>query len=260
MRPNFSSGSNQSRILWIVLASGMVAGAITARSHATPPAESLSSAKAASVIPATPEHSALQTPDLQATAPTVPADSEDALVLRQDSRMPAPVEGIGEAVPGGIGAAVPGTTVSWPAILFLGLIVGVGAFLMMSRSRMGSGGETGRNLEVLDTLRLGGRWQVSLVSAPGRLLVLGASSQEVTLLAELPLENGDYEPTSIQPTSVQPQPIEQIDEIEDDPFLKDLLTRMGSTPSTVVRTSAPSDERALLRQRIQSMQRGPTQL
>ena len=252
MRPNFSSGPNQSRILWIVLASGMVAGAITAKSHATPPAVSLSTAKLASVIPATPEHSALQTPELQRTSPTLPADTEDALVLRKDSGVPAPVEGIGDAVPG--------ATVSWPAILFLGLIVGVGAFLMMSRSRMGSGGDTGRNLEVLDTLRLGGRWQVSLVSAPGRLLVLGASSQEVTLLAELPLENGDYEPQGIQPTSLQPQPIEQLDEIEDDPFLKDLLTRMGSTPSTVVRTSAPSDERALLRQRIQSMQRGPTQL
>ena len=61
MRPNFSSGSNQSRILWIVLASGMVAGAITARSHATPPAESLTSAKAASVTTERRAHDQLKT-------------------------------------------------------------------------------------------------------------------------------------------------------------------------------------------------------
>jgi len=159
-----------------------------------------------------------------------------------------------------LGEAVPGPTLSWPAILVLALIVGVGAYLMVFRSKIGPKHDGGRSLEVLDTLRLGGRWQVSLVSAPGRLLVLGASSQAVTLLAELPLEDGEEMP-QVAP-AVTP-PIERpavSDEVSDDPFLEDLLARMGNSPSTVVRTSSPTDERALLRRRLQSMQRGPSQL
>ena len=67
------------------------------------------------------------------------------------------------------------------------LLAAAGAAWLLARQRKGHGGRAAalRGLEVIQTLRLGGRFQVALVRAPGRLLVLGLSDKGVTLLTEL---------------------------------------------------------------------------
>jgi len=67
------------------------------------------------------------------------------------------------------------------------LLAAAGAAWLLARQRRGQGGRAAalRGLEVIQTLRLGGRFQVALVRAPGRLLVLGLSDKGVTLLTEL---------------------------------------------------------------------------
>ena len=70
-------------------------------------------------------------------------------------------------------------------VVVLGLIV-VSAYVfkrMLSRSKLVPGGGL---VEVLQALPLGGKRQIYLVKIAGRVLVVGASGEQISLLAELP--------------------------------------------------------------------------
>ena len=253
------SKSLHTRALWIVLAAGVVAGAAAAKSRATPPAVSLSSAGVGSTTATAANTAGTSTSLAPVSADTQPSPhTGDPLVLREEA--PPTMEMVG--------SAIPQPSVGWPALMALGLLVGGGAFLTASRGQLGNRNKMGPGLEVLDSLRVNGRWQVSLVQAPGRLLVIGASNQEVTLLAELDHElTGAEELTAPQSQSVSevtPRPVVKptptaIQE-EDDPFLGDLMSRLAESPSAVLRTTSPADEQAILRERLKALRRGPSQL
>jgi flagellar biogenesis protein FliO len=49
----------------------------------------------------------------------------------------------------------------------------------------------GRELQVIGTTRVGGRWLVALVRVPGRTLVVGASEKGLSLLSEIRDEGDD---------------------------------------------------------------------
>ena len=74
------------------------------------------------------------------------------------------------------------------------LIMGVlgAAALWAAKKRGGVFGESAeKQLAVVETTRIGGRFQVALVKAPGRMLVLGASEKGLTLLTELEVDTED---------------------------------------------------------------------
>ncbi len=77
-----------------------------------------------------------------------------------------------------------------------------GAALLNKRRAFGFGDKGTQRLSVLETARIGGRFQVALVQAPGRVLVLGTSEKGLTLLTELEPEALDG-PISL-PLSTQP--------------------------------------------------------
>jgi len=69
-------------------------------------------------------------------------------------------------------------------VLLIG-VLGAGALLVAKKKGGVFGDASTKRLAVVETARVGGRFQVALVKAPGRLLVLGASEKGLTLLTEL---------------------------------------------------------------------------
>ena len=150
-------------------------------------------------------------------------------------------------------------------------------------------------LELASTIRLGGRWQVSLIRVPGRMLVVGATENGLNLLAELDPETDnveeewleEFKEVSLDTPSAPPKaefgtysrpPVQSHQEEEEfpeilqkavgaedcdpsnDAYLDHLMQRLAKARPAVVRSSAPADERASLRKRVRSYQRGPTRL
>ncbi|MGM0578365.1 MAG: flagellar biosynthetic protein FliO [Myxococcota bacterium] len=102
-------------------------------------------------------------------------------------------------------------------VAMVALLVAAGAVFVHLRSRKGSGGEDdAERLEVLSSVRLAGKWPVSLVRVPGRVLVVGATDKGVTLLAEL-------EPDGRTPVAEAPPAPEE----DDVPFF-DLASRLDA--------------------------------
>ncbi len=75
---------------------------------------------------------------------------------------------------------------SW-SLLMLVVVLGLipaSLWVMKRLQTMRPGGGAARQLEVIEQLPLGPRERVLLVRVHGRVLVLGATAQQVTLLAE----------------------------------------------------------------------------
>jgi len=157
-------------------------------------------------------------------------------------------------------------------------ILGVGAIVVhFLKKGRGTTGALGPRLELVDSLRIAGKWHISLVRAPGRLLVIGASDGEVSLLADL---DEDEDPATIladtmvdlpaaRPQTAVKPPVTaaSIEEhargesptAEEDPFFDALLTKMNARQPAFAGSSqltapaaidAPTDEMAAIRARI----------
>ncbi len=76
-----------------------------------------------------------------------------------------------------------GTT--WSVLMFLAVLAMIpGSLWVMKRLQNLRPGAQSRQLELLDQLALGPRERVLLVRVQGRVLVLGATASQVTLLGE----------------------------------------------------------------------------
>ena len=139
-------------------------------------------------------------------APTQPAPVDDALVLRPET----PYERKAPETPAAATQAlneVPAVTSTEPSLasgkpfaglnlgglgLFMFALLGGAGFLAYRKKQEDIQQDGDLTLEVASTIRIGAKWQVSLVRVPGRILVVGATERGLELLTELYPE-GDEE-------------------------------------------------------------------
>jgi flagellar biogenesis protein FliO len=76
---------------------------------------------------------------------------------------------------------------TWIAMLLLGGAA-FGA-LILSKKKQKAGTDSRPLLSVLNTVRIGGKHQLSLIEVPGKLLVIGVTEKGLTTLTEIPQEN-----------------------------------------------------------------------
>ena len=188
---------------WAVLGAGVLAGAAAASGHATSPPgvnNSRTNAGFASVAPdatlhdrpatatssslvdggVTPSSSTHQEPAQKALS----TPAEGALVFLdspKDKAKPAVASAHDPAEPG----TSNGSRYALLILLVLGLLAGAAVVAYFLKKGRATKAARGPCLELVDSLRIAGKWHVSLVRAPGRLLVIGASEGEVSLLADL---------------------------------------------------------------------------
>lgn len=162
--------------LWLLGVLGFVAGAFAALGSPHTPARSAAVALAL----AQPAASASSV-----VTPGSPASPPSASTPPRLTGVPAPAPQA--TAPAGASRVRDARSTRKQLLLLALLLAAAGAAWLLARQRKGQGGGAAalRGLEVIQTLRLGGRFQVALVRAPGRLLVLGLSDKGVTLLTEL---------------------------------------------------------------------------
>ena len=151
------------------------------------------------------------------------------------------------------------------ALLLLASVAG-GAMYYAKRKQKATGPlKQSRTMSLVDTLRLGGRYSISLVHVPGRLLVIGSTEKGMNLLTEM----SEGEALAGQPNQtvqdippVQPQPSNDHGLVRDenDEFFNHLMHRISqagdppmSQPETIGNPAASS-----LRSRLQQYQFGPS--
>jgi flagellar biogenesis protein FliO len=325
--------------VWIVLASGFFCGAaFAAQPQTLTPADGSAWApssfweSAPAAAPASPEVADAAPAAAPQAATPAPTASPAAVLAPAPTPPPAPetavlptltgaraIEPVASAwAPGGAAASAQPVTGAPPVdmarslrnLLLLAGVLGLGGavFIYMRDRQSGRRAEHANPLELIASVRLGGKWPVSLVRVPGRLLVVGATDSGVALLAELEDDLDDevvagedgyedderrpsrrafdeYEPARRGPAT-RPDVFEGEEQTyrrpprrsatataaaptrrtaaaptpDDDPFLEHLLGRLAENRSAVMRATAPADERAALRQRMQTLRRGPTAL
>jgi len=126
----------------------------------TSPAFAATALEAIEQAAAAPEQTATAETQLAAT-PAEPAASEPITLRAEDGR----------------------GVMTWLALILLG----GAAFgtLVLLRRRDDTASETRPTIEVLQSARIGGKWQVSLVRVPGKTLVLGVTDKGLSTLAEI---------------------------------------------------------------------------
>ena len=149
-------------------------------------------------------------------------------------------------------------------VLVFGLLGVALAVAHYMKKGTGAKGALGPRLELVDSLRIAGKWHISLVRAPGRLLVIGASDGEVSLLADLDEEEeheGLLADTLVDLPSIMPtrrsvetmevhQPIHSAPTpaptpapaaapaaADEDPFFDALLQRINTQQPNMTRTA-----------------------
>ncbi|MBD88771.1 MAG: hypothetical protein CL940_00345 [Deltaproteobacteria bacterium] len=263
---------------WAVLGAGIFLGAAAASGHATSPPgvnDPGTTAGQASVAPDASLHNrlsaasnaapgasttdALNTPTgtrlaepAQKALSTPASPSEDALVF-MDSPKPAQQSTQGHTP---TPTQENSTRFAMLLLLVFGLLGVALAVAHYMKKGMGNKSQKGPSLELVDSLRIAGKWHISLVRAPGRLLVIGAADGEVSLLADLDEE--DEHPglladtlvdlpslaptrrnetpqvatrpveTAPRPAPVQAAPAPTQAASEEDPFFDALLQRMNA--------------------------------
>ncbi|MCB9787826.1 MAG: flagellar biosynthetic protein FliO [Deltaproteobacteria bacterium] len=282
-------------LVWIVLGGGFLCGA----AFAVPPSTDGAPASAASALTPTPAATPPEAPDAPGVAPG------DLIGPVASAWTPA-----GAASPEAALTGAPPVDLTRSLrnlLVFAGLLVMAGAGWVFLRDRRGRGGLLRESpLELIASVRLGGRWPVSLVRVPGRLLVVGATDNGIALLTELDDELEDEVVPDVDDELVPPRRSARRDTAEfappragagerptaweeeeltyrrpgrrsaattvaqparrhaespaDDGFLEELLGRLDESRGAVMRAAAPADERAALRQRLQTLRRGPTAL
>jgi len=256
--------------LWVVASCGVLAGAMFAQevksASAAPPA-SQSAPAAPELSPAAPETGS-------GDAPVVGSNGGTPLrFLDSDRRETASAAKPAEAPQSGSGPSV---------VVIILLIAGAAAFYFMKKGapKAAAGKRNDNKLELLHSIRVGGRWQVALVRVPGKTLVLGATEKGLSLLTALDLDESiDEDPldvlapprTGISVPAGRPRPEASARAPHQsatpppregrapttphpDAFLGKLLDELNGAPSPVrERPLTPSAE--ALRQRLERFQR-----
>jgi flagellar biogenesis protein FliO len=204
-----------------------------------------------------PRPQAVQTPPLSPSEASARPVDDDALVLRPKSRydrkmpqQPAEAPAVAEA-PQAIPSLVEAKPFGGLNINALGLILfvllGVAGFLAYRKKHEETASATDLTLEVASTIRVGSRWQVSLVRVPGRMLVVGSTDKGLELLTEL-YPDADEEavdellanassyqmPTTTQerPTRPEVEPPTQRAPVDAFDLLADVSPRFDTPPSS----------------------------
>ena len=262
---------------WAVLSCGIVAGAAVASSHVSPSPDvdlhvETKTASTVAPVPATSARpSSSHFADTQATtlsappigvanaSPAEPAQEpmEEATATKASRLRPAAPAAA--STPPELAPRRAGPSIIW---LVLALACGAGVFLWRRRRR-DVGSSDPRCLELVDTVKLGNRWEVSLVRAPGRMLVIGATDREVSLLADLsPDEPIDLGSVACEAVSAQAAEDDDAPPVEtpgtpgsreEDPFLDALLGQLAAQPA-VIRTPSQTHEKTDLRRRLRDLQ------
>ncbi len=151
-------------------------------------------------------------------------------------------------------------------ILVLCLLVGLAGVAMFYAKRRKAGGarRQDRAMTVIETLRLAGRHQISLVQVHGRVLVVGSQEKGLSLLTELPIADTPAVEYVATPTQ-EPirRPISSVTEDgrlvkdESDAFFNHLMDRIATAGAHVSEPSPPADTPMALKQRLQRYQLGP---
>ncbi|MCC6623440.1 MAG: flagellar biosynthetic protein FliO [Deltaproteobacteria bacterium] len=157
--------------LWIVLACGIMAGAMVA--------QQVQSARAAEPAPA------IQ----PAAVDPAPAPARPSGITFLDSPRGAATS---TTATGATGAAPPTATADPTrsgferiVIMLLVLAGGVVALVAWRKKKAGATARPHAELAVLSQVRVAGRWSVALVKVPGKTLVLGATDKGLSLLSTL---------------------------------------------------------------------------
>lgn len=199
----------------VVLLCGVVSGAAMAAGNRHVIDVPTSTQVAAVETPTLPGIPSVQTPRAQAVAKVsppqsvralqaeakVPASAEatsasldDALVLRPETpytskkaqAQPEPSAQVDAEATPAIASGKPFAGMNPSGLgIFMMLLLG-GAGFLAYRKRQDEGAQDGDlTLEVASTIRIGAKWQVSLLRVPGRILVVGATERGLELLTEL---------------------------------------------------------------------------
>ena len=281
---------------WLVLGCGALCGAATAAASPpnAPPLPAAASEAAAppgvampNVAPAFAGHpvdtsaaasdAPPETKQEPARAPAAPAVAAEPLVLRT---APGPAPVVGGAPSRGLGLA--------DLIAVLAVLGAAAVVFVQWRKQRPDAPAVEETLEVVASTRVGGRWQVSLMRVPGRLLVIGATDKGLSLLAELDGQDGTaaalpVASPSLEPAAADEPPILDLDAYrrpaspdprrsptppppdtlvgEDDAFLDHLMARLANAQPAVIRaTTQPVNEQEALQRRVQHYRRGPTRI
>lgn len=150
------------------------------------------------------------------------------------------------------------------ALLLLASVAGGAMYYAKRKQKVAGPLKQSRTMSLVDTLRLGGRYSISLVHVPGRLLVIGSSEKGMNLLTEMTeqevLSGEASQAGSNQPAPPQPSNDHGLVRDENDEFFNHLMHRISqageppmSEPETVG-VPGPSN----LRNRLQQYQFGPS--
>jgi len=93
---------------------------------------------------------------------------------------------------------------TWIAMLLLGGAAFGGLVLTKKKQNGGHGGRP--LLSVLNTVRIGGKHQLSLIEVPGKLLVIGVTEKGLTTLTEIPQEEAAQAPVMKEEKVEKPTP------------------------------------------------------
>ena len=245
--------------LWVVASCGVLAGAIFAQE-----AKTAAAAPPAAIAPSADPATAPVTPEREPVSPAVAAGKAGTPLRLLDSDAPRATA----ATPSDTPASKP----SSPSLILIVLLVAGGAavyFMKRGGSPSVSAKRNGKQLEILSSVRVAGRWQVALVKVPGKTLVLGATEKGLTLLTTLDVDDdldddlafasgtGISVPparTEAPMTTAPPRTHRAASTPHPDAFLGKLLDELNGAPLPVrERPLTPSAE--ALRQRLERFQR-----
>ena len=151
---------------------------------------------------------------------------------------------------------------SWIALALLG-IGAFGSLLLLKKKNKAGGANAAPGLELVQSIRLGAKHQVSLVKVPGATLVLGVTEKGIQTLAELPqMEEPNPAEEWIQTHERKEAPVQQESVSEaPNPFLDKVLNmtqrKEGAQSNPFLTGAAPSDsERRAVLKRLEQYRQG----
>jgi len=266
--------------LWLVLACGILAGAMVAQQvsegHAaepTPPPVIAADPAGAPVPAAAATPAAPASPAAPATPTAAPARPSGITFLdspRGDARPEAAAAQPAPRTSGGGFERI--------VIMMAVLAGGVGALLLWKKKKAGAPNKPHTELAVVGQVRVAGRWSVALVKVPGKTLVVGATDKGLSLLStigeeDIPGDSADerleeqaFEPASARGVDYQtsravpprpPMPGSPASSTEPFGRLLDQLVRSEREAPPAARERMKTPEASALRARLERYQTGP---
>jgi flagellar biogenesis protein FliO len=187
----------------------------------------------------------------EATTPTPPPVSREDQIVYSDSPKENQSAGLGMK--------------NILALLLLASVAGGAMYYAKRKQKVDGPLKQSRTMSLVDTLRLGGRYSISLVHVPGRLLVIGSTDKGMNLLTEMSERDalsGQQTDTLQDRQEMGPKPSDDHGLVcnENDEFFNHLMNRISqaeeppmSQPETVGNPGVSN-----LRNRLQQYQFGPS--